>query len=65
MSIDLNSIAAELLPEFEAKSAELDAKDEFVSENYASLRAKGVFAAMPPDKYGGGGARHSEMCDFV
>ena len=65
MSIDLNSIAAELLPEFEAKSAELDAKDEFVSENYASLRAKGVFAAMPPDKYGGGGARHSEMCDFI
>jgi len=65
MTIDLNAIAAELLPEFSDRAAELDATDGFALENYKALRARGVFSALPPEQYGGGGASHSQMCDFI
>ena len=63
--IDLNSLLAQLGPQFAEKSAERDVCAIFVSENYQALREHGVFAALVPSELGGGGARHSEMCAFV
>lgn len=65
MTIDLKTIADELGPVFEARAAQLDETDGFVAENYSDLRERGVFAALSPEKYGGAGATHSQMCDFI
>jgi len=65
MTIDLNTIAKDLAPAFETRAAEMDSSDEFAAENYQALREASVFAALPPEEYGGGGASHSQMCDFV
>ncbi|MCP5074532.1 MAG: acyl-CoA/acyl-ACP dehydrogenase [Rhodobacteraceae bacterium] len=65
MKIDLQSIAQELAPEFKATAEQFDENDEFAHSNYALLREKGVFTALPPTKYGGAGVSHSQMCEFV
>lgn len=65
MQIDLKNIAAELAPKFAETAEHLDATDGFASENYQALREHGVFKALIPEKYGGAGAAHSEMCDFL
>jgi len=63
--IDLTAILAELGPKFAERAAELDATDGFVHENYDELRARKVFSALVPEQYGGGGATHAEMCEFI
>ncbi len=65
MTINLKKIAQELSPKFEENAEHLDENDEFAAANYAGLREHGVFAALVPTKYGGGGATHSQMCTFV
>ena len=63
--IDLNSILDELGPGIAERAADRDADDRFVSESYAALKTRRVFSALVPEAYGGGGARHSEMCEFL
>ncbi len=65
MTIDLDTIANDLAPEFQERAGDLDNSDDFAAENYQALRDARVFAALPPERFGGGGATHSQMCDFV
>ena len=64
-TIDLNSILDELAPRFAADAEWQDATDSFVGSNYDALRERKVFSALVPQAYGGGGATHAEMCEFV
>lgn len=64
-TIDLQKLVAELGPGFAASAAERDETDAFVTENYEVLKQHRVFSALVPTDLGGGGARHSEMCDFL
>ena len=63
--IDLNSILDELGPGIAERAAAGDADDRFVSESYAALKVRRVFSALVPEAYGGGGVRHSAMCEFL
>jgi alkylation response protein AidB-like acyl-CoA dehydrogenase len=51
----------EVGPSFAAKAAQDDG-DAFVAENYAILKKRKLLSAMVPPEFGGGGARHSEIC---
>lgn len=64
-SIDLSRVLAALGPQLERDAAGRDETDTFVSEAYDRLREYKVFSALVPAELGGGGASHSEMCDFV
>lgn len=63
--INLPAILDELGPKFAHCAEWLDATDGFVSENYRILRENKVFSAQVPVAYGGGGATHAEMCEFI
>lgn len=64
-TIDLPRILADHGPTFGKLSAERDANDGFIGPNYDILRAEKVFSALIPQAYGGGGATHAEMCEFI
>lgn len=64
-TINLPAILDDLGPKFAKCSDWMDATDSFVSENYEMLRKNKVFSAQVPVAYGGGGASHAEMCDFI
>lgn len=64
-SIDLSRVVAELGPQLERDAADRDETDTFVAEAYDRLREHKVFSALAPPELGGGGASHSEMCDFI
>lgn len=51
--------------EFEKAAEDNDLHDRFVAKNYESLKEQGFFAAIIPEKLGGGGVSHSEMCDLL
>lgn len=63
--IDLTRVLEELGPDFAERSASLEAKDEFVRENYDALKASRVFSAQVPGELGGGDATHRAMCRFL
>lgn len=63
--IDLNALLEDLGPQFARRSADFDARDAFVAENYQALRDAKVFSAQIPSEIGGGGAGHGEMCAFL
>jgi len=63
--IDLNGLLRELGPKFAATAEHLDATDTFVGDNYDTLREHKVFSALVPEAYGGGGASHGEICEFL
>lgn len=63
--INLTEILDTLGPQFAARSAELDATDGFIAENYAAMKEAGLMTALIPMEYGGGGATYSEMCEFI
>jgi alkylation response protein AidB-like acyl-CoA dehydrogenase len=63
--INLQAIADNLGPVFAERSGQLEQSDTFVAENYQDLKRNKVFSALVPREYGGGGASHMEMCDFV
>lgn len=64
-TIDLQALIQELGPKFAEGAAERDESDAFVAENYQALRDRKVFSAQIPKELGGGGASHSEMCEFL
>ena len=55
----------EIGPSFAANDAKNPASDAFVAQNYAVLKQKKVFSAQVPPEFGGGGARHPEICAFL
>jgi alkylation response protein AidB-like acyl-CoA dehydrogenase len=63
--LDLRSLAETLGPRFAEGAAERDDNASFVRENYQVLKEHKVFTALVPSELGGGGASHSEVCDFV
>ena len=65
MNINLTDIASDLAPQFRENAKALDASDAFITKNYKVLRKHGVFKALVPTKYAGGGASLSEMCNFI
>lgn len=59
------ALTHELGRDFEARAAEHDAADSFVSENYDALKRHHYFGAMVPEALGGGGVTHAEMCGIL
>ena len=62
---DVVEIARELGPSFAARTAEHDANDSFVADNYKALNERGFFAAGVPAELGGGGATHAQLCAAI
>ena len=50
---------------FEKTSAQHDAQNTFVDENYDVLKQEKLFSAMVPNQLGGMGVSYSEMCSFL
>ena len=46
-------------------AARHDADDSFVAEGYAQLKAEGLFKALVPVEFGGGGATIAEICQVI
>jgi alkylation response protein AidB-like acyl-CoA dehydrogenase len=62
---DWRSTIATLAPAFAERAAQLDESDEFVADNYAQLKASGLFAAGVPQELGGEGLELAELCEMV
>ena len=58
-------IARSLGEEFAGRAEAHDEGDTFVSNNYAALKERRVFAAGIPEELGGGGASHREIADML
>jgi alkylation response protein AidB-like acyl-CoA dehydrogenase len=52
----------EIGPSFAERAAARDDSDAFVADNYGTLKQRKLFSAQVPGEFGGGGARHSEIC---
>jgi len=63
--LDLDAILADVGPQVAKDAAELDEADGFIGPNFDILRDHKIFSALVPKDYGGGGATHAEMCEFV
>lgn len=64
-TLNLDAIAERLFPQFAERSADLEASDSFVHENYAELKQARIFSAQVPTELGGGGVSHRQMCRFL
>ena len=62
---DWSRLMHELGPLFAERASVHDADDTFVADNFADLKARGVFAAGVPRELGGGGAPYPELCDML
>lgn len=51
--------------EIAKRTAEHDAEDSFVVEAYALLKAEGLFKALVPTEFGGGGASVTDLCQVI
>jgi alkylation response protein AidB-like acyl-CoA dehydrogenase len=57
---------ASLTPAFAERAAKLDeAGDDFVAEDYAELKASGLYAAGVPRELGGEGLELEELCEML
>ena len=63
--LDLDAILADVGPQVAKDAAELDEADGFIGPNFDILRDHKIFSALVPKDYGGGGATHAEMCEFI
>jgi len=62
---DWPALIDRLGPRFAERAALYDARDGFVAENYAELKATRVFSAGVPFEFGGGGASHAELAEML
>lgn len=62
---DWPALIDRLGPRFAERAAPHDARDSFVAENYAELKATRVFSAGVPIEFGGGGASHAELAEML
>jgi acyl-CoA dehydrogenase len=58
-------LADELGTKFAERAAKHDDTDAFVTENYAELKARKVFAAGVPEELGGGGASIADLAGML
>src|SRR5262245_34684765 len=58
-------VARELQPLFARRADEATDEDKFVAENYASLKAAGLYEAGVPAEFGGGGADVDELAEML
>lgn len=58
-------LANELGPAFAERVAAHDQSDDFVAENYATLKARSVFSAGVPEELGGGGATVADLAGML
>ena len=63
--LDLDAVLADAGPQIAKDAAELDETDGFIGPNFDILRDHKIFSALVPKGYGGGGATHAEMCEFI
>ncbi len=63
--LDLQALVQIIGPRFAEGAAERDQSDAFVAEHYDVLKQHRVFSALVPADLGGGGVRHSTMCEFL
>ena len=56
---------ATVTPACAERAAKLDDGDEFVAENYAELKASGLYAAGVPRELGGEGLELGELCEML
>lgn len=61
---DRRTLPGDLLESFSRRASDYE-NDQFVSANWADLKEKKLFSAMVPAELGGGGVRHSEMCEWI
>ena len=62
---DWRETLATVTPAFAERAAKLDDGDEFVAENYAELKASGLYAAGVPRELGGEGLELGELCEML
>jgi alkylation response protein AidB-like acyl-CoA dehydrogenase len=62
---DWRTTVAGLAPAFAERAVQLDEGDEFVGENYAELKASGLYAAGVPHELGGQGLELEEICEML
>lgn len=55
----------DLLPQLAETNRRCDADDSFVGESIDALAGRHVLEALVPPELGGGGMRHSTMCDML
>jgi indole-3-acetate monooxygenase len=60
-----SEIATEIAPAFAKASADHDANDTFVTQNFERLKEAGLVAIGVPKELGGGGADLPELCDML
>lgn len=63
--IDWLAIADKLGAQIAQHAVEHDEEDSFVAEAYALLKAEGLFKALVPTEFGGGGASVTEICQVI
>jgi alkylation response protein AidB-like acyl-CoA dehydrogenase len=57
--------ARELGPSFAERAVALDRSGAFARDNYADMKARGLFSAAIPTELGGGGASYAELCAML
>ena len=62
---DWSRLMRDLGPRFAERASVHDANDSFVAENFAELRALGVFAAGVPKELGGGDASYTDLASML
>jgi alkylation response protein AidB-like acyl-CoA dehydrogenase len=62
---DWPALVDRLGPRFAERAPLHDARDSFVAENFAELKATRVFSAGVPFEFGGGGASHAELAEML
>jgi alkylation response protein AidB-like acyl-CoA dehydrogenase len=61
----ISTVLSEVGPRFAERAAAADDQDRFVVENFTELKAHGLMAAGVPEKLGGLGADHAELCEML
>lgn len=64
-TFDYINLTHELGKDFESRAAGSDKDGEFVFENYEQLKEHHYFSAAIPEKLGGEGLSHAEMCNVI
>jgi alkylation response protein AidB-like acyl-CoA dehydrogenase len=62
---DWRATVAGLTPAFAQRAARLDDGDEFAAENFAELKAAGLYAAGVPRELGGEGLELEALCEML
>lgn len=62
---DWRTTLAGLTPVFAQRAAKLDDGDDFATENFAELKAAGLYAAGVPRELGGEGLELAELCEML